>query len=76
MTNKELKRQSFLEATRKIKEKDEKKVLEIAKKHSIEIQRRGDFEKRNTDSEDFIEISVWSLKEMLLEVYEAGRLGL
>lgn len=45
-------------------------LLEIAKKHSYAVESRGDLEKRNNDSEDFLDISVWSLKEMLREAYE------
>lgn len=30
-------------------------------------------EKRNSDSLDFYDISVWALKEMLEQAYEAGR---
>ena len=75
MTNQESKRQSFLEATRRIKEKETNNVLEIAKKYSMTIEERGDLETRNSDSEDFIEISVWNLKEMLLEAYEKGKLN-
>jgi len=57
----------------KINEKRDKALLKIAKKHSYEIEERGDLEKRNTDSEDFLEVSVWSLKEMLKEAYELGK---
>lgn len=73
MTNQELKRQCFLEATKRINEKRDKALLEIVKKHSYEIVERGDLEKRNNDSEDFLEVSVWSLKEMLKEAYELGK---
>ena len=73
MTNQELKRQCFLEATKRINGKRDKALLEIAKKHSYAIEERGDLEKRNNDSEDFLEVSVWSLKEMLKEAYELGK---
>ena len=48
-------------------------LLEIAKKNSYAVENRGDLEKRNNDSEDFLDISVWSLKEMLREAYELGK---
>lgn len=48
-------------------------LLEIAKKHSYAVENRGDLEKRNNDSEDFLDISVWSLKEMLREAYKLGK---
>lgn len=47
-------------------------LLEIAKKHSMAIHDRGDLEKRHTDSEDFLDMSVWTLKEMLRDAYRAG----
>ena len=73
MTNQESKRQSFLEATKRINDRRDQVLLEIAKKHSCAIEERGDLEKRNNDSEDFLEVSVWSLKEMLKEAYELGK---
>lgn len=50
-----------------------KQLIEIAKKNSYSIEERGDLETRNSDSEDFIEMSVWSIKAMLEEAYELGR---
>ena len=60
MANKELKKENL-------------QLLEIAKKNSYAVENRGDLEKRNNDSEDFLDISVWSLKEMLREAYELGK---
>ena len=60
MANKELKKENL-------------QLLEIAKKNSYAVETRGDLEKRNNDSEDFLDISVWSLKEMLREAYELGK---
>lgn len=43
-------------------------LTEIAKKHlSLET-----LEARNSDSLDFHDVAVWSLKEALQEAYEAG----
>ncbi|MGX7140013.1 DUF6900 domain-containing protein [Facklamia languida] len=75
MTNKEVKRNSFLVAIQRREQKKEIILLEIAKQHSFAVNDRGDLEKRNTDSEDFIELSVWSLKAMLKAAYEAGQQG-
>ena len=50
-----------------------KQLIEIAKKNSYSIETRGDLETRNRDSEDFIEMSVWSIKAMLEEAYELGK---
>ena len=50
-----------------------KQLIEIAKRNSYSIEERGDLETRNSDSEDFIEMSVWSIKAMLEEAYELGK---
>lgn len=43
-------------------------LTEIAKKHlSLET-----LETRNSDSLDFHDVAVWSLKDVLQEAYEAG----
>lgn len=62
LIKKEKKRQAKIDAL----------LLEIAKKHSMAIHDRGDLEKRNTDSEDFLDMSVWTLKDMLRDAYRAG----
>ena len=46
--------------------------LKIAKIYSATIRERGDLEERNSDSEDFIDISVWGLKKMLEQAYALG----
>ena len=54
--------------------KNEQKLLyKIASKHSYAIEQRGDLERRWSDSEDFIELSVWSIEEMLKEAYDLGK---
>ena len=50
-----------------------KQLIEIAKKNSYSIEERGDLKTRNSDSADFIEMSVWSIQAMLEEAYELGR---
>lgn len=50
-----------------------KQLIEIAKRNSYSIEERGDLETRNSDSEDFIEMSMWSIKAMLEEAYELGK---
>ena len=51
----------------------DKKVYEIAAKHLITVQERGDLAAHQSDSEDFIEIPIWGLEAALKEAYEAGR---
>ena len=51
----------------------DKKLFEIAAKHMVIVQERGDLEARHCDSEDFIEIPIWGLEAALKDAYEAGR---
>ena len=51
----------------------DKKLFDIAAKHLITVQERGELEARHCDSEDFIEIPVWGLEAALKDAYEAGR---
>ena len=51
----------------------DKQLYEIAAKHLITVQERGDLEPRHRDSDDFIEVSVWGLEAALKDAYEAGR---
>lgn len=53
--------------------KAEKIIQEIAKKEILAIESRGDLEIKNSDGEDFFEVSVWELKKALLEAYNAGK---
>lgn len=50
----------------------DKKIYEIAAKHLIEVAERGELETRNSDREDFLEVSVWALEAALKEAYEVG----
>lgn len=47
--------------------------MEIAKKQSYAIKARSDLERRNNNSEDFIDISVLSLQAMLEESFKLGK---
>lgn len=47
-------------------------LFKIAKSNSMGIRERGDLKTRNNDSEDFIEMPVWSIKQMLREAYKLG----
>lgn len=53
--------------------KEQQELLEIAKKAIYAIEERGDLEAKDNDSEDFIETSVWSLKEALEQAYLLGK---
>ena len=52
---------------------EEKALLEIAKHLMASVDSRGDLEDRGCDSEDFIEVSVWSIKKTLEEAYLLGK---
>lgn len=53
--------------------KEYNKLLEIAKDRIYAIENRGDLEPRNNDSEDFIDVSVESIKDILIAAYELGK---
>lgn len=48
------------------------RLLAIAKEHSCEICQRGDLEYRNSDNEDYIEVSVGSLTAILEDAFHLG----
>ena len=48
-------------------------LLNIARECSAEVKCRGDLAERGCDSEDFIEVSVWGIEEMLRRAYELGK---
>ena len=48
-------------------------ILKIAMDNIIAIEEAGTLERRDSDSLDFHDIPVWSLKKALLAAYEAGR---
>lgn len=73
MTNKEMKDQSFKEAMESMKRKNEQRVTEMALQMIPALAGRKNLESHGNDSEDFIEISVWTLKEALVKAYELGR---
>ena len=53
--------------------KIQKQLEQIAIENSYAVELRGDLETRNSDSEDFLDISVWGLREMLKQAYELGK---
>lgn len=55
-----------------INRKTKKQLLDIAKEKSYSIQVRGDLEYRFNDSEDFVEVSVGAIKEIMKAAYELG----
>lgn len=48
------------------------RIENIAMSKSHEIGWRGGLDKRNNDTEDFPEISIWSIQAMLEAAYKAG----
>ena len=53
--------------------KEYSKLLAIAKDRIYTVESRGDLETRDNDSEDFIEVSVSSIKDILIAAYELGK---
>ena len=58
---------------KKISKKTEKALEKIAMKASYSLECRGGIDERNNDSEDFPEISIRALQEMLEQAYLLGR---
>lgn len=48
------------------------RILEIARSIS-QVAERGDLKQRYSDREDFIEVSVWTLEEVLKKAFLAGK---
>lgn len=57
----------------KLTKTEEKKLVKIATECIPELEGRKDLEPHNSDSEDFFETSVWSLKAALEAAYQLGR---
>lgn len=57
-------------------EGDESQILDgIAKEYVPAVKQRGGLDSRNNDENDFLDISVWTLKAALKAAYEAGKKG-
>ena len=50
--------------------KQQKALLDIAKRLMVEVENRGDLEARGCDSEDFIEVPVWGIQKAMEEAEE------
>ena len=53
--------------------KELKRIEEIARKYIAALESREDLETHDSDSEDFFETSVWSIKAALIAAYELGK---
>ncbi|GFH40243.1 DUF6900 domain-containing protein [Lactococcus insecticola] len=57
-----------------MKKVSKRKIYNIAKPHIYELEERGDLQAHNSDSEDFLDVAVWSLEKALVAAYEQGKL--
>ena len=57
----------------KLTKKEQRKVLEIAKRVVYGVKERGDLEQRFRDSDDFLDIAVWTLRQAMEEAYALGK---
>ena len=53
--------------------KEERTLLEIAKRLMAAVDSRGDLEERGCDREDFIEVPVWGIQKAMEEAYLLGK---
>ncbi len=58
---------------KKLSKKERESLVEIAKKYIYPVEVRGDLETCDNDSEDFLDVSVWSIKAALEAAYELGK---
>lgn len=58
---------------KKLNKKQQDALLKIAMQTMLSVAERGDLETHNSDSEDFLDIPVWSLKQALEEAYLLGK---
>lgn len=58
---------------KELSKKELESLVEIARKHIYPVEARGDLETRDNDSEDFLDVSVWSIKAALTAAYELGK---
>ena len=56
-----------------ISTKEKEALLEIARKTLVGMEEREDFEPQNSDSLDFIEVSVWGIENALTAAYLLGK---
>lgn len=60
---------------KKISAKATKALLKIAVENCVTVGDRGDLNRRYSDSEDFLDIAVWELQDMLEKAYLLGKEG-
>ena len=60
---------------KELSKKELESLVEIARKHIYPVEARGDLETRDNDSEDFIEVPVWSIQKVMEEAYLLGRMN-
>ena len=53
--------------------KEKEALLEIARKTLVGMEGREAFEPQNSDSLDFIEVSVWGIEKALTAAYLLGK---
>ena len=51
----------------------QKRLERIALSCSVYLKDRGDLDTRNNDHDDFPEVSIWSIREMLEKAYLLGK---
>ena len=50
-----------------------KKLVKIAQENIPALEGRADLEAQNMDDLDFLDVSVWCLKDALVAAYELGK---
>lgn len=48
-------------------------LVKIAQENIPAMEERADLEAHNSDGEDFLDVSVWCIKDALVAAYELGK---
>lgn len=73
MTNKENKAETFKNATKARQAKIEDQITQLALEMIPALEGRSDLEEHGNDAEDFLDTSIWSLKDALMAAYRLGQ---
>ena len=52
---------------------EEKKIEQLAIKECWIFEERGGLDTRNNDHDDFIDMAVWTIKNLMIKAYELGK---
>lgn len=63
----------MMQNNQNISRKELTALVQLAKTHLVDMGGREDLETHYSDREDFLEVSVWELKSVLVAAYNLGK---